>query len=511
MFKVSMKDSRLKNSIRNILTAWLSQVIKIVFAFVGRYVFITQLSAEYLGINGLFSSILMALTFVELGMGSAIMYSLYRPIAEENQDELWALIKLFRKIFISIGIFVLLAGSLISPFLDVFIKEMPDIRHIQLIYLMFVINTSITYIFTYKGTILTAYQKNYILKIIRTSSFVALTIVQILILIVTKNYILFLTVQIVFTVIEGMLLSYVFNKVIGKIPRKSVEVSKDVKANIILNTKAIAYFKVGHVINNTVDNFMISKLIGIVSVGIYSNYYMIITAVDSVIAQFFAAITASIGNMRVTTKHEKQETVFNATMLISHFGYSASAMCLLAVTNTFIEYFYTEDYLFEMTVLFVLVINFYLQGLRKPFSIFREAFGLYKHTKYVSIIEAGMNLYFSVIFIKYWGIAGVFMATILSYLICGFWFEPYILFKYGFEKKVLIYWKKYISFVLVGILQIATVTYLLRLNSSISIWAMIVNVIICGILSIVCNVVVFSKSDELKYVINIVIGKISKR
>ena len=249
--------SRTSNSIRNIKYAIFGQGIGIIISFFSRMVFVRILSAEYLGLNGLFTNILSILSLAELGVGPAIVYSMYKPLAEKNEYKLKALMSLYRKAYITIGIVIAVIGLTFTPFLDFFIKDIPNIPNIKLIYLMFVANSSISYFFSYKRSLIIAGQKRYIATFYRYSFYFLLNIAQIIALLLTKNYILYLGLQIISTFLENVCVSNKADRLYPFIKTKGDErLDKAEKYTIVRNVKAMIFHKVGGTVINGIDNLL---------------------------------------------------------------------------------------------------------------------------------------------------------------------------------------------------------------------------------------------------------------
>ena len=294
--------SRTKSSVINSIYASLSQIITIVLSFVVRTVFIKTLSADYLGINGLFSNIITMLSLADLGIGISIPYTLYKPLAEDNKDKIKSLMTLYAKIYNIIGIIVLVVECSITPFLDLIIKDIPNIANLNLIFILFVINSASSYFFVYKKILLDSDQKGYIASKIIMNITIIKSVIEIIILCITKNYILYLCIAIIITIIQNIIISFKCNKIYPYIKEKSnLKVNKEDIQDLKKNTSALIIYRIGVVILNGTDNIIISKFIGIAMVGIYSNYLLIINSINKVISQMFDAITSSIGNLVVTT------------------------------------------------------------------------------------------------------------------------------------------------------------------------------------------------------------------
>lgn len=504
--------ARTEKSIINFIWAIIGQALGIGISFISRIFFIRILGSEYLGLNGLFTNILSVLSLAELGIGPAITYSLYKPIADNDTRQLKMLMQLYKKIYIIIGIVILSLGISLTPFLDLFIKEIPDITNLNLIYILFVLNTAISYFYSYRTNLIIANQKSYITTIYHYISLTILNIVQIIYLIITKNYIGYLILQIIATVIENILIS---KKAIKMYPylksKEKVPLDSSTKKSIIKNTKAMMMHKVGGVVVNSTDNILISTIIGLKEVGLYSNYYLIKTAVNKIIYQIYTSITASVGNLCASTGKNKQYEVFKSINLLTFWIYSFTSICLLNLFNPFIEIWLGKEYLFSKEIVFILVINYYISGMRKSVLTFREATGLFEKDKYKALIESLINIVASIILAKKLGIFGIFLGTFVSSVTTCAWVEPYILYKYGFNKKFSQYLNDYFKQVILTVIM-ASLTYLLCSIIKINLY---LNLIIYGIISLIIpNVIlyfIFSNTSEFKYLYDKVLIKVTNK
>ena len=302
-----MQNSRTANTARNATFGLVSQIINIVLSFISRTIFISVLGAEYLGINGLFTNILMLLSFAELGIGNAIIYGMYKPLATDDKEKIKSLMALYAKAYKLIGTFVFVVGLLVIPFMDLIIKEVPNItENIILIYILFLLNTSLSYFFVYKKSIITVDQKNYIVLLYQQLFKVLQTVLQITFLWLTGNYLIFLFIQITITLLENIYVSQKADKMYPFLKEKKIEsLDKGERHQIFANIKALFLYKFGSVILNGTDNIIISALIGITAVGINSNYVLIISAISAVVGQIMNGFTASIGNLNAVAAKER--------------------------------------------------------------------------------------------------------------------------------------------------------------------------------------------------------------
>ena len=303
-----MNNSRTKNSIINSIYAFTSQILTIVLSFVVRTVFIKVLNAEYLGLNGLFSNIITMLSLADLGIGIAIPYTLYKPLSENNHEKINILMKAYSKIYIFIGVTIFTIGLAFTPLIKYIIKDMPNIPNINLIYILFIINSSISYFCIYKKMLIDSDQKSYIPKRIIFNMTILKSIFEIIILIFTKNYILYLLISIFVTLLQNILISRKCDKLYPYITQKTnKKIEKSDVLDLKKNISALVIYRVGIVALNGTDNIIISKFISVVMVGIYSNYLLIVNSIYGIISQIFDAITASIGNLVVSTNDKKSE------------------------------------------------------------------------------------------------------------------------------------------------------------------------------------------------------------
>ena len=275
-----MKESRIYNSTKNIILGIVSQILTLILNFGTKIVFVRILGAEYTGINGLFSNVITILSVAELGMGSAIIYSMYKPLAENDQKRISELMNFYKKIYNIVAITIFIIGIGLVPFIKYLVNTSVEIEHINVYYLLFLINTVASYIFASRTVILNANQKLYIIKIYNFIIYFIQCILQIVILLLTRNFIFYLIVQILSTLITNIVGAIITEKMYPYIKQKS-ELPKDERKKIFENMKSMLYYKIGGVILNNTDNILISILVGTVWVGYYSNYLIVISAIEA--------------------------------------------------------------------------------------------------------------------------------------------------------------------------------------------------------------------------------------
>lgn len=492
---------RSKSSAKNLVVALIGQAFGLIISFIARIIFVKFLSDEYLGLNGLFTNLLTMLSLVELGVGSALVYSLYKPLADGDNEKVKSLMDLYRKAYNIIGGVVLIIGILFIPFYRYLISEVPSISHLDFIYILFVLNTAISYFYSYKRSLIICDQKRYIATIYRYVFYFLLNVFQIIVLFLTHNYILYLITQVVFTWLENICISIKADRMYPYLKDKNIKKLDKKELNTISkNVRAMLFHKIGGVVVNSTDNILISKLVGLIAVGMYSNYYLITSALDTITAQFFNAITASVGNLGACTNSKKVKETFNTTFFLNYLIYGVITVCLLILFNPFIEVWLGKKYLFDFGVVLVITICFYLKGIRKTCLTFKDALGLFWQDRYKPIIESIINLVASIILgIKY-GVLGIFMGTIISTVTTSLWIEPYVLYKYYFKENIIDYLYRFIKYTLVVVLTYLIVQKIVILISINGILGLLIKGVVSLILSILIMTIVFIKTNEIKHV-----------
>ena len=495
--------SRTKSSLLNLLTAMIGQGLGVIISFIARIFFIKILGSEYLGLNGLFTNILTVLSLAELGVGTAITYSLYKPLADNDIRTCKMLMQLYKKVYTIIGIIILLIGTLITPLLPMLIKDMPNIPNIYLIYILFVINTAISYFFSYKRNLIIADQNRYIATIYRYSFYFILNVAQIIYLILKNDYIGFLVLQIISSFFENIFISKKADKMYPFLKEKEiVPLEEKAKKEIIKNTKAMMMHKIGGTVVSSTDNILLSSFVSIVSVGIYSNYSLIITALNTICSQIYNSLTASIGNLWVKENREKNFEIFKKINFFTFWIYCIICICLICLFNPFIELWVGKEYLFTMDIIIILVINFYLTGMRKSSLVFREATGLFYKDRYKAVLEAIINLVASIILAKHLGVFGVFLGTFISSITTCVWIEPYVLYKYGFEKNICSYFKDYFKKTTLAIILVCFTYYICSFITGSIYLVFIIKLLISLLVPNIVLIIIYRKTDEFKYFYN---------
>lgn len=494
------RSSRLGNSLRNLTASWLNQAAVIGLGFVGRMVFVRFLSQEYLGLSGLFGDILSMLSLAELGVGTAITFQLYKPLATGEEDKVRRLMNFYRRIYTAIGVFILLAGLALSPFLSFFIKDMPDIPHLKLIFMLMVANSASTYFFSYKTSLLNADQKSYLPQLSLLGGSVATCVGQIAVLALTRNYLLYLTVQIVCSLGANAFISRVADRHYPflRTDRKVLPTGEEVRG-VVKYAGAAMLHKIGALVVFSTDNIIISKFQGLLSVASYSNYQLLSKGLASILQQVFRSMTASVGNLGALEEGEHQYAVFRRLLIFNHWCYSFAACGLFCVATPLVELCFGEVYAMEQSVVALLTVSFYLTGMRRTAQTFNDGCGLLYHNRYAPIIEGLINLGASVALVYVMGVEGVILGTILSTLLVPFWVEPVVTFRFQFRRSPAPYFARQGGFFLLTAGECALSWGLCALFQG-PVWLqVVVRVVICTGVPNLVNLLVFWFTKDFAY------------
>lgn len=505
-----MTEGRIKNSVRNISYRLVSQVASIILKFVSRTIFIYILGVEYLGINGLFSEILQMLSLADLGFGTAMVYSMYKPLAEHDEKRLIQLVALYKKIYTIIAISITVIGISLVPFLKYLVNMDKDIPYLNVYYLLYLANTVSSYLVVYKTCILNADQKNYLISKYNTIfNFISL-IVTSAFLLLTHNFMIYLIVQVAVTYANNFYVSHIAEKQYPYINDKVEKLSKEEGKQIFQNVKSVFIYKVANTLVGSTDNTLISVLIGTIAVGFYSNYCMIVNNITLFINIIFSSVTASIGNMVVEENKKKNYDVYCLMQFMSFLMSSVAITVTYLVINDLINVWLGEKFVLEQLVSFAIVLNMYFSVVLMPIWSYREATGMYLQTKYVMVATAVVNLVVSVILGKMIGLAGILFATSIARISTYFWYEPKLLFKQFFGKKVWNYYKDIIKNIVVTF-TVATICSLVFQKFVVISWGdFFIKAVSVSICALILTIVLYCKDPSFRVIMSMTTGLLKR-
>lgn len=503
-----VRRSRTEYSFINMTASIGGYILNILLSFICRIVFVHQLNAEYLGINGLFSNILSMLSLAELGIGTAMIYALYKPVAEDDHKKIAAYMKIYGVAYKVIGAIIAVIGLALTPFLNFFVKNPPNIpESLSVLYLIFLFSTVSSYFYSYRSSILIAHQENYIVLAISYGVVVVQNIVQIVALVLWKDYMLYLIFQVLFVLLTNILISAAAKKRYPYIDDKNVEsLSKDEKRSLLKNIKALTVTKLSGILVNNTDNIVITYFNGLVTTGVVSNYSLITSTIASLANQVFTSISASLGNLNAVGANEHKYEVFKALNLANFWLYGWAAVGMVCLSNDVVALFFGETYVMEMWVPIILAVNFYMLGMQSVVSLYKSTMGLFRYGQYVLLFTAVLNLIGDITLGKIWGVFGIFFATALARAVTNTWYEPYVVFKHGFHRSFASYMVKYMLYVVL-ILGVGALCWALcSLIKFPLVVRIIVKCVICIIVPNMLFLILFRKTPEFRYIHGILIS-----
>lgn len=468
---ISLNDnSRTRNSSKNIISGIVNKLVLLILSFVSRKIFIVFIGIQYLGINGLFSNVLQLLSLADLGFGVAMAYSYYKPLAEKDKTRLAGLTTFYKNIYNGIAIAVAVIGIALIPFLKYIVNMDQDIPHLYLIYLISLGNTVFSYLFVYKSSIINADQKSYLINKISIYINVAKLILQCVGMVVFKNYFAYIIIEVISTIANNLVVSYTADKIYPYI-RETGILGKEEKIDIVKNIKSVFIYKVSAAIMGGTDSIIMSKIVGTIVVGYYSNYLTITNQLVAFVQIIFSSLTASVGNLLTEDKKSKNYEVFKIIQMLSHYISAVVSTSVLVLIQDFISLWLGAEYLMSDRMVWAIAINLYFTVAMQPIWSYREASGLYKKTKYVMLVTAILNIVLSVVLGCFFGAEGIIIATVLSRLMTYFWYEPLLIYKICFKANSLSYYVDFGISTVIIVISYLLIQYIFSRVESIS-WLM---------------------------------------
>lgn len=501
-----MKIERSKNATRNVIFGFIQSLYSQLVPFVMRTVMIYTLGMEYLGLNSLFTSVLSVLNLAELGVGSAMVFSMYKPIAEDDKDTICALMKLYRTYYRIIGLVIAVAGAILIPFIPKLIKgTVPDGINVYILYIMNLSTTVLTYwLFAYKNCLLSAHQRGDIYsKIAIVVSTITYTL-QILSLVVTHNYYLYIMSALLMGAINNVITAIIVTKKypdyhpVGKLPKSQV-------SDINRRVRDLFTAKLGGVVINSADTIVISAFLGLNPLAIYQNYYYILNAVFGFVTIFFTSCTAGIGNSLITETEEKNLRDLHKFTLLINWIAAFCCCCFMCLYQPFIELWVGKDNMLAFSFVPIFVVYFYLKLNNQLLCTYKDAGGIWHQDRFRPIVSASVNLICNLILVKFIGLYGILISTMLSLLFVA---TPWlyknvftVLFHSGFAayiKKVL----RQVVSIAVAVVITYFACYWIKIDNLIL--TIIVRAIICAVLPNLLFYIIYRKRSEFKDLISIV-------
>lgn len=424
-----IKVSRTKNASRNILWGVLNKIITLGFPFLIRTVMIYTLGIDYVGLGSLFSSILSVLSFAELGIGGALVYSMYKPMAEGDDLKVSALMNLYRKTYRMIGITILIIGLAIMPFLKYLVAgNIPAGINLQLLFLLYLLNNVAGYfLYAYKQALFTASQRVDVISKISMCIKFASSVAQIIILLVVRNYYAYVIIIPINAILNNLVLGMIADKAFPQYKCKG-DIDNQEKNEIKKKVSGMVFQKIGNIILASADTIVISAFLGLKTLGIYNGYYCIITVLFGLLAVIQQALVPAIGNSIIVDSLEKNLKDLKKIHLLYMWIVIWWCSCLLGLFQPFIRLWQGSENMLSSVNVVLLVIYFFTYKMGDICWMYREAMGLWWEARFVPLVSSIANLIINLILVKFIGLSGILISSIIALVFINFPWGSKVLF-----------------------------------------------------------------------------------
>lgn len=505
------ENSRTKNSIKNIFFGLINRFVMMFFPFFVKTIMIKQLGAEYLGLNNLFSSILQVLSLSELGIGTAMVFSMYKPMAEKNYELLCALLNLYKKVFRLIGLIILILGLSLMPFLKYFISgTIPKDINIYILYFIYLINTVLSYLlFAYKKSLLEANQNNSVESKLNTIVSICLYTAQIIAILVSKNYYVYAILIPVSTLLLNIYRSIIVDRLFPNV-NCSGSVDKSIQNEIKRKVGALIGHKIGTTVITSADSIVISSFLGLQALAIYSNYYYILSSLIGLITIFYNATTASIGNSLLVDSIEKNYNDFKKFNFANVWLVSWCTICLVCLYQPFMKIWMGSELMLPFSMVALFALYFYTWLSRRIGLTYKDAAGLWEQDLIKPYLGAIVNIISNIYLVNTIGIEGVLISTIFVMVFIYFPWETKVLFSKLFPHGIKEYCIKQCFFAIVTF-GVCFITYNICSNFNMGgIFELMIKMGICIIIPNILFILVYFKLNEFKEIV-IMVNRFIKR
>lgn len=500
-------NGRIVKTGTNFFMAIFYHVVKVLMSFIGRTVFIYALGKEYLGLEGLFTSILSILNISELGIGAGIVYCLYKPLAENDTYKIQAYMNYYKKAYRIIGCVVGGIGIVLLPFVQFIVDTDTNLVNLEVLFLLYLAQSVSSYFFfAYKSSIFTADQKNSVISKVQLFVIPITTGIQIVSLLVFSNFLLYVCIGILGNVFANLFIALRADKTYPEVwKQNSSKLTDSEKEELNKKIKGLAMYKFSGTVITSTDNLIIASFLGTTLLGIYSNYTLLIGYVSMIPSILFNSVLASIGNVNAVESVEKKENVYNRISFFVFWLYCFSGTCILCLIEPFIEGVWLNDsFILSNWVTILLFINFVTVGLQQTIISYKDACGLFWEGRWRPIVSGALNLFLSVIFVNFLGIEGVILGTIVSRFMTTWWFDPWLVYKHVFCKKPTEYYIKYcVRFIIVLGISFFTF-YLTQLISGENFLWFMVKGMICVCVPNLLMWIIYRNTNEFMYFVGLI-------
>lgn len=439
-----------RKSILNISVSVAFRLATVIMSILVRRLLIFHCGNEVNGLNSLYLSIIGMLGVTELGVGMAITFCMYRPIVEGNNSQVSALYYLFQKLYVIIGMVVLIGGLALTPFLSYFAKDYAHINvDLYSTFLLMLVSTFVTYMFGAKTALINAYKNNYITTAISSGGILFQYVLQIVVLLSGGSFQAYLACRIFAAGAQWSVSDAIVRRKHGVILQaKKEKLDEENKKEVVSKIKAMFMHKIGSLLVNTVDSVVISAFVGVIALGEYTNYTTILTSVVSLLSLVFTSLTSIFGHMYVSAS---KKTVLEYSVLFHYLNFIIGTVFFLgyyAIVDALIAILFSSELIVAKSISQVITLNGFVQFMRQSTMVFRDATGTFYHDRWKPLVEGLLNIILSVLLVRIIGVTGVIAATIVTNLLICHVVEPYVLYKNALEANPVQYYLRNYSMIL---------------------------------------------------------------
>ncbi len=494
---------RTKNSIINTLVGLGSYAILLLGPVVLSPI-VASLGSEILGIQKTFMDTVALLNIIELGISFGVIYKLYKPIAENDTEKIAILLNFYKNTFKVIASILLALGLLtaiiipkLAPAHDA--NKFTD-RWLSAMFLLYLADTLATYLFGHKRAMLIADQRNYLVSISKTGCQLMMFILQFVAVMHFRSFELYVIARLSCTLLDSILVHTMYKiryKNIDLRTKKKLE--KGERDDLFRNLGALFYHKIGYQSLASGSTLIITSNLGEAVTGMYYPYTLITNGLMSITDQVFNAILTSFGNLLVKATQGQVHNIYKKIFFLNHVIYSFFSVSLFCLVGPFIRLWMGDAFLFPMSTLILIVVNFYTFGMRKSITMVKNSAGLYRPDRHFALIEAALNIGLAMLLVGDFGLNGVLIANIISSLCIPFWTQPYVVYKNVFNRSVVDYYKKHAIYAAITLLSTVLTYFLCSLSSATGFMRLISNGLVCLVVPNAINALIFRKTDEYQY------------
>ena len=473
--------------------------VNTILGLVCRVVFTRFLPKAYLGVGSFFADILALLTVAEMGIGIAIVYALYKPIAENDTKRVASLMRFFARAYRIIGAVTAAAGLCVMPFLRNLVEMPQEItQSVYLLYGIFLFNNASTYFFSYRGSFLLASQQNYIVTGLNYVVTILQSILQMAFLALTRDYMSYLIIQTIGTLLYNLMIYFIAGKKYPYIREKAEPLDRETKQSLFRNTRDLLLTRISGLFVNNTDNIIITYFKGLVETGVTSNYTLFISTLTTLFSQVFDGMTASIGNHNALEDDEKRYEMFRFVNLSNFWLFSWGAVGIAFVSSDLVLFIFKEDFVLSPWIPLILAVNFYLVGMQSAVWTYMQTLGIFHYGRLISFVTAGIKIGLSILLGADYGVFGIQLSTAVGRILTDVWYSPWALYKHGFRKKPVIYLRRYLMFAAILVGEGAVCFFLCRLIAISPFWNLLLKFLICSAVPNAVFFVCFRKTQDMR-------------